>query len=41
MSKIKKELKRFLVAGISAVGTDLVTYGVCQGSCPFYSCCFQ
>ena len=26
MSKIKKELKRFLVAGISAVGTDLVTY---------------
>ena len=26
MSKIKKELKRFLVAGISAVGTDLITY---------------
>jgi len=26
MSKIKKELKRFLVAGVSAVGTDLVTY---------------
>ena len=26
MSQIKKELKRFLVAGISAVGTDLVTY---------------
>ena len=26
MSKIKKELKRFLVAGISAVGTDLATY---------------
>jgi putative flippase GtrA len=26
MSKTKKELKRFLVAGISAVGTDLVTY---------------
>ena len=26
MSKIKKELKRFLVAGLSAVGTDLVTY---------------
>lgn len=26
MSKIKKELQRFLVAGISAVGTDLITY---------------
>lgn len=26
MSKIKKELLRFLVAGVSAVGTDLVTY---------------
>ena len=26
MNQIKKELKRFLVAGISAVGTDLVTY---------------
>jgi putative flippase GtrA len=26
MSKIKKELKRFLVAGLSAVGTDLGTY---------------
>ena len=26
MSQVKKELKRFLVAGISAVGTDLVTY---------------
>jgi putative flippase GtrA len=26
MSKIKKELKRFLVAGLSAVGTDLVAY---------------
>ena len=26
MSKIKKELKRFLVAGVSAVGTGLVTY---------------
>lgn len=26
MSQIKKELKRFLVAGVSAVGTDLVTY---------------
>ncbi|MEA2018135.1 MAG: GtrA family protein, partial [Campylobacterota bacterium] len=26
MSKIKKELKRFLVAGLSAVGTDLATY---------------
>ncbi len=26
MSKIKKELKRFLVAGLSAVGTDLVMY---------------
>ncbi|NQV78879.1 MAG: GtrA family protein [Lutibacter sp.] len=26
MSKIKKELKRFLVAGLSAVGTDLCTY---------------
>lgn len=28
MSKIKKELKRFLVAGLSAVGTDLVMYYV-------------
>jgi putative flippase GtrA len=26
MSKIKKELKRFLVAGLCAVGTDLITY---------------
>lgn len=26
MSKIKKELKRFLVAGLSAVGTDLGIY---------------
>jgi putative flippase GtrA len=26
MSQKKKELKRFLVAGFSAVGTDLVTY---------------
>jgi len=26
MSQIKKELKRFLVAGLSAVGTDLVSY---------------
>ncbi len=26
MSKIKKELKRFLVAGLSAVGTDLIAY---------------
>lgn len=26
MSKIKKEMRRFLVAGISAVGTDLATY---------------
>ena len=26
MSKLKKELKRFLIAGFSAVGTDLVTY---------------
>ena len=26
MIKIKKELKRFLVAGLSAVGTDLVMY---------------
>lgn len=26
MSKLKKELKRFLVAGFSAVGTDLLTY---------------
>jgi len=26
MNKIKKELKRFLVAGISAVSTDLATY---------------
>lgn len=26
MSQIKKELKRFLVAGLSAVGTDLATY---------------
>lgn len=26
MSTIKKELKRFLVAGVSAVGTDLVSY---------------
>lgn len=28
MSQIKKELKRFLVAGLSAVGTDLLTYYV-------------
>lgn len=28
MSKLKKELKRFLVAGFSAVGTDLITYYV-------------
>jgi len=28
MSKIKKELKRFLVAGLSAVGTDLAMYYV-------------
>ena len=26
MNQIKKELKRFLVAGISAVGTDLIAY---------------
>lgn len=26
MSRLKKELKRFLIAGFSAVGTDLVTY---------------
>ncbi len=26
MSKTKKELKRFLVAGFSAVGTDLISY---------------
>ena len=26
MSKLKKEMKRFLVAGLSAVGTDLITY---------------
>jgi putative flippase GtrA len=26
MTKIKKELKRFLVAGLSAVGIDLITY---------------
>lgn len=26
MSKLKKELKRFLIAGFSAVGTDLLTY---------------
>lgn len=26
MSQIKKELKRFLVAGLSAVGTDLASY---------------
>lgn len=26
MSKTKKELKRFLVAGLSAVGTDLAVY---------------
>lgn len=26
MNKIKKELKRFLIAGLSAVGTDLITY---------------
>lgn len=26
MSQTKKELKRFLIAGISAVGTDLITY---------------
>jgi len=28
MNKLKKELKRFLVAGLSAVGTDLITYYV-------------
>jgi len=28
MSKIKKELNRFLVAGLSAVATDLATYYV-------------
>ena len=26
MSNLKKEVKRFLVAGFSAVGTDLITY---------------
>ena len=26
MSKLKKEMKRFLVAGLSAVSTDLITY---------------
>lgn len=26
MSKTKKELKRFLIAGFSAVGTDLIAY---------------
>ncbi len=26
MSKLKKEMQRFLVAGFSAVGTDLITY---------------
>ena len=26
MNKLKKELKRFLIAGLSAVGTDFVTY---------------
>ncbi len=26
MSKLKKELKRFLIAGFSAVGTDLLAY---------------
>lgn len=26
MNKLKKELKRFIVAGISAVSTDLITY---------------
>jgi putative flippase GtrA len=31
MSKIKKELKKFLVAGVSAVGTDLVTYYILLG----------
>jgi putative flippase GtrA len=28
MSKVKKELKRFLLAGLSAVGTDSVAYYV-------------
>ena len=28
MSKIKKELSRFIIAGFSAVGTDIVTYFV-------------
>ena len=26
MNKLKKELKRFLIAGLSAVGTDFMTY---------------
>ncbi len=26
MNKLKKELKRFLIAGFSAVGTDFITY---------------
>lgn len=26
MNKLKKELKRFLIAGLSAVGTDFITY---------------
>lgn len=26
MNKIKKEIKRFLIAGFSAVGTDLISY---------------
>ena len=26
MSKLKKEISRFLIAGVSAVGTDLISY---------------
>ena len=26
MNKLKKELRRFLIAGLSAVGTDFITY---------------
>ena len=26
MNKLKKELKRFLIAGLTAVGTDFITY---------------
>jgi len=28
MKKIKKEVKRFLIAGFSAVSTDLITYSI-------------